>query len=406
MVEQVVIRGAGAVSALGYEAGAAAYAPGGPTFVERVFSPSSSPSPPGGAVPVAALPAATDADVAALRAEAALRPLDRAALLGVAAARRAVAAAGWQGAEVPIAVGIGSSRGATGRLEDAFAGFLAGGRTAPTTSPLTTPGNLAAAVAHDLEAHDGVASAAVSHSSTCSSAVQALGTAVAWLRAGLADRYLAGGTEAPLTAFTVAQLRAVGIYSPLAAEAWPCRPGAAEATGSDTFVLGEGAAVFALERAVPHVGDAVLAGVGFGFERAASRTGITPDGQHFQRAMRQALALAGRMPADVDAVILHAPGTRAGDTAELAAVRAVFGAHRPALLSNKWLLGHTLGAAGALNLDFALWLLRYPLVPAPAPSYAGFLTSPGITPPRPRRCILLNAAGFGGNAASVLVETL
>src|SRR5207237_3984286 len=129
----------------------------------------------------------------------------------------------------------------------------------------------------------------VSHSSTCSSALQALGTGLAWLRAGLADRYLAGGTEAPLTPFTVAQLRAVGIYSARPADDFPCRPGAASAS-ANTFVLGEGAAVFALERAVPRPGDLLLAGVGFGFERAASRTGITPTGDHFQQAMRQALA--------------------------------------------------------------------------------------------------------------------
>ena len=168
-------------------------------------------------------------------------------------------------------------------------------------------------------------------------------------------------------------------------------------------MLGEGAAVFALERAVPRPGDLVLRAVGFGFERAASRTGITPTGEHFQQAMRQALRLAGRGPAEVDAIVLHAPGTIAGDAAELAAVRAVFDDDLPALLSNKWLLGHTLGAAGALSLDFALWLLRNPLAPAPGPPYAGFLTETAV-PLRARRCVLVNAAGFGGNAACALVE--
>ncbi len=401
--ERVIIRGWGAVSALGFEAGPAGYAPDGPGFRDRPFAP------PGVTVAVAAVTAAVEAAVAALRHEAALRPLDRAALLGILAARRAMAAAGWDRTRPPaaadpeIAVGIGSSRGATGRLEDAFADFLTAGRTPPTTSPLTTAGNLAAAIAHDLERRGAAVGAAVSHSSTCSSALQALGTGLAWLRAGLADRYLAGGTEAPLTPFTVAQLRAVGIYSARAAADLPCRPGQAAAPPANTFVLGEGAAVFALERGVPPPGALVLSSVGFGFERAASRTGITPDGQHFQQAMRQALRLAGRAPETVDTLILHAPGTSAGDAAELAAVRAVFGAHRPELLSNKWLLGHTLGAAGALSLDFAQWLLRNPETAAPAPPYPGELSRWGGRG-RPRRCVLINAAGFGGNAACAVVE--
>lgn len=400
--EAIVIRGVGAASALGFED--AGYATAGPAFSARDFAP------PGVRLPVAAVPAEIERALTHLRTEPGLRVLDRAALLAVLAARRAVAAAGWAtDSDVPtaiprppIAVGIGSSRGATGRLEDAFVEFMTEGRATPNTSPLTTPGNLAAAVAHDLVRRGEAVAAAVSHSSTCSSALQALGTGLAWLKAGLADRYLAGGTEAPLTAFTVAQLRAVGIYSGLSADEWPCRPGQAGAV-ANTFVLGEGAAVFALERAVPRAGDCVLSAVGFGFEQAASRTGITPDGRHFQQAMRHALRLAGRDSADIDAIILHAPGTLAGDAAEVAAVRTVFGESAPALLSNKWLLGHTLGAAGALSVEFAWWLLRNPASAAPPAPFAGFLTAAAV-PFRPLRCVLVNAAGFGGNAASALVE--
>lgn len=278
---------------------------------------------------------------------------------------------------------------------------------APSTSPLTTPGNLASAVAHDFLGADG--GPVVSHSSTCSSALQALGTGLAWLRAGLADRYLAGGTEAPLTAFTVAQLRAVGIYSDLTANDFPCRPGWAPPDGApapNTFVLGEGAAVFALERARPQAGDVLLTAVGFGLERAPSRTGITPTGQHFQQAMHRALTLARLTPTDVDAIVLHAPGTTAGDAAELAAIAAVFGPAQPELLTGKHLTGHTLGASAALSLHYALWLLRAApevLPPLPYPNRLDSLSPGGAVRP-PRRRVLVNAAGFGGNAACALVE--
>jgi 3-oxoacyl-(acyl-carrier-protein) synthase len=396
--------------------------------------------------PVAQLPAAAETAVAALqRTHPAYRQLDRTVLLALLAARQATAEAGWtsetsgitivdQSASVSalvsdtslvetvlsndssatqpsttnhqqsaIAVSIGSSRGATERLEQFHAGFLADGMVPAAASPLTTLGNVASWVAFDVGSTDGTA---LSHSSTCSSAFQALGNAVAWLRAGMATRFLAGGTEAPLTDFTLAQMHALGIYSPFDATEWPCRPGAGRPS---TFVLGEGAAVFALEKVSASALAAepstkprfVLEGVGFGFEAIASKTGLSPDGQHFQLAIRHALQQAGRVPAEVDAVVLHSPGTPAGDASERAALRAIFGEELPPLLSNKWLLGHTLGASAALSLDFALHVLETQQWPS-----APFATDLAQAAPHPVRRILVNAAGFGGNAASVLVSKL
>ncbi|WP_426491208.1 beta-ketoacyl synthase N-terminal-like domain-containing protein [Hymenobacter sp. 102] len=407
-----VIRGRGRVSALGLALPTASEAPAS-SFITHATG-----------VPVAALPAPAEAAVAELRRHPSYRQLDRTVLLALLAARQATAQAGWKNDEMvsgelvsdvqeyhllnspthhftisPLAVSIGSSRGATGRLEEFHAGFLAEGSVPVAASPLTTLGNVASWVAYDAGQHGG---AALSHSSTCSSAFQALGNARAWLKAGMATRFLAGGTEAPLTDFTLAQMRAIGIYSPLAAADWPCRPGAGRPS---TFVLGEGAAVFALEQlsaaqVAAETGPLlVLAGVGFGFEAIGSKTGLSPEGQHFQQAMREALAQASLSPADIDAVVLHSPGTPAGDAAERAALRAVFGPTLPALLSNKWLVGHTLGASAALSLDFACHVLetqQWSSVP--------FVTDLASYGNKPIRRILVNAAGFGGNAASAVVE--
>ncbi|UOR06171.1 beta-ketoacyl-ACP reductase [Hymenobacter aerilatus] len=393
----IIIRGRGRVSALG----------------EQAF-PASSDSPfsthPNG-LPVATLPPATEAAVAELRrAHPAYRQLDRTVLLAILAARQAATDAGWNHDQQPttynqhaLTVSIGSSRGATHHLEQYHEEFLREGSVPAAASPLTTLGNVASWVAFDAGSADG---AALSHSSTCSSAFQALGNAVAWLRAGMADRYLAGGAEAPLTEFTLAQMQAIGIYSPFAAGTWPCRPGAGRPS---TFTLGEGAAVFALERvaattatteaAATHQPLFRLESVGFGFEAIGSKTGISADGQHFQKAMRQALQQAGRELHEVDALVLHSPGTPAGDAAELAAVQTVFSGSPPLLLSNKWLVGHTLGASAALSLDFALQILATQQWPvAPFPTYLA------TAPKQPIRRILVNAAGFGGNAASALVS--
>ncbi|WP_324671376.1 beta-ketoacyl synthase N-terminal-like domain-containing protein [Hymenobacter sp. GOD-10R] len=395
----IIIRGSGSVSALGL--GSAPYGAPEATFTARQLGSS--------AVAVAALPTAAEAALTALRQQhPTYRQLDRTVLLALVAARQAAAQAGWSGAEelASLAVSIGSSRGATGRVEQFHEQFLTEGTVPAAASPLTTLGNVASWVAYDASAHG---SAALSHSSTCSSAFQALGNALAWLRAGMAELFLAGGAEAPLTDFTLAQMQAIGIYSPFAAAEWPCRPGAG---APSTFTLGEGAAVFALEKASyqtiqqqklvrPNQPIFQLESVGFGFEAIGSKTGLSRDGQHFQTAMRQALRQANRRPDEVDALVLHSPGTPAGDAAERAAIQAVFGENTPPLTSNKWLLGHTLGASAALSLDYALHLLTTQTWPT-----APFATDLAPAPTRPLRRLLINAAGFGGNAASALVSLM
>ncbi|KAA9339291.1 beta-ketoacyl-ACP reductase [Hymenobacter busanensis] len=382
----VVIRGWGSISALGHA--------GLPPTCRPAFRLDAA-----SGLSVAALPAAAETALDQLRrSRPAYRALDRSVLLALWAAQQATAQAGWQPDDArPLAVSMGSSRGASERLETFHAEFLRNGTSPTAASPLTTLGNVASWVADAA----GAAAGAISHSSTCSTALQALGNAVAWLRAGMAERFLAGGTEAPLTAFTLAQMQALGIYSALPPDAYPCRPGAG---GSSSFVLGEGAAVLALEATTAEQlrpGDLLLESVGFGFEATGTKTGLTPHGLHFQQAMRQALAQAGRLPTDVDLILLHSPGTAAGDAAERAAVEHIFGADGPACTSNKWLLGHTLGASAALSLDFALHVLQGRLAPSALP-FESWLNM-RLAPQRVRR-ILVNAAGFGGNAASALVS--
>lgn len=397
--ELILLRGRGRVSALGTDN--QLYTAATPGFTLRRQGPAT--------LPVAALSNEVDDQLAALgQQHAAYRQLDRTVLLAILAARQASAQAGWTShPEAALAVSIGSSRGATGRLERHHHEFLTTGTTAVAASPLTTLGNVASWVAYDAGSTSG---AALSHSSTCSSAFQALGNAVAWLRAGMAERFLAGGAEAPLTAFTLAQMQALGIYSPWEVTQFPCRPGAGKPS---TFVLGEGAAVFALEKVSRAALQAEraqqaafqpafrLESMGFGFEAIGSKTGLSTQGHHFQAAMQMALRQAGCVPAAVDAVVLHSPGTPAGDAAERQAMRAVFGDNLPDITSNKWLLGHTLGASAALSLDYACHILAtqsWPAVP-----FATNLTS---VPSRPIRRVLVNAAGFGGNAASALVSAV
>jgi 3-oxoacyl-[acyl-carrier-protein] synthase II len=338
--------------------------------------------------------------------------LDRTVHLATYAARQAAASAGWH-MTADACVMVGSSRGATGLLERYHTEFLAGGegKTGPLTSPTTTLGNISNWVAQELHTEG----AACEMSSTCSTSAYALGTGLAWLQAGMGKRALVGGAEAPLTDFTIAQMRALRIYASDAECELPCRPCADESPRRNTMVLGEGAALLALERLDPDElarweermrqergevpSGSVLArvlGAGFSVEAIETNTSVSEEGNALRRSMRQALARAGRDAVDV--VVTHTPGTALGDRAELNAIRRVFGNRLPVLTSNKWLLGHTLGASGALGIEYALLILRtqrWVDYPYPVP----FQNAPCQV-----RTVMVNSVGFGGNAASILLS--
>ncbi|MGV3639958.1 MAG: beta-ketoacyl synthase N-terminal-like domain-containing protein, partial [Adhaeribacter sp.] len=280
-MSHIIIKGIGSVSPLGAEPAevAQAYSLGQPAFQLRPHQ--------GAMLPVGALPEQANDLLASLAAEKkAYQGLDRSVLMAIYAARQAVRAAGWQ-QESGIGVNIGSSRGATGLYEQYLEDYLAAGTVSPQASPVTTLGNVSSWVANDLQ----VQGPLISHSVTCSTALQALANGYAWLKAGLASRFLVGGAEAPLTGFTLAQMKAIGIYSP-DLQPYPCRPHNQECR--NTFVLGEGAALFALEAcssrdlAAASTPLTELEAVGFGFEAIGSKTGISREGGHFQQAIREA----------------------------------------------------------------------------------------------------------------------
>lgn len=300
-----------------------------------------------------------------------------------------------------VGVQMGSSRGATHLWESYHAEFIASGRVPVKTSPLTTLGNLGSWVGQHLGSHGWQAS----HSVTCSTGLHALAQAYAWLRAGLADHFVAGGAEAPLTPFTFQQMRALRILPPPEpALPRPCDPFSGSRTSG--MVLGEGAACFLLQRLSPAASDlrpptsvaspVFITGIGYAQESLTTATGIDPAGQGLEQAMR--MALGRYAPAEVDCVIAHAPGTRLGDAAELAALRAVFGDRLPVVLSNKAFTGHGLGAAGALSLSLALRILTQGIRP-PLPE----ILPAGAWPER-LRTVVVNAAGFGGNTVSILLS--
>lgn len=289
-------------------------------------------------------------------------------------------------------VNIGSSRGATQTWEAEFNNYLKHGKASPKTSPYTTPGNISSNIASLLTQECFV----VDHSVTCGSGLQAIANGAAWLQAGMIDTAIVGGTEAPLSPFTRAQMQALKITAH-AELAFPAKPLSTE-NPKTGMVLGEGAALFALGRAKEHpTADFFIDGIGLSNEKGTSASGITGEGKALYGSMKAALHQAQISKPDL--IITHAPGTEKGDSAELNAIRSLFGTNGPALYSNKHVLGHTLGASGTLSLVTACLILRNGLVPSlPYPHYGSEKNE------KAAKTILVNATGFGGNAISLLVR--
>ena len=338
---------------------------------------------------MAALDTETEKQIKALENEkTTYKGLDRSVLFALLVSRMAIADARWEGADA-FGVNFGSSRGATSLFEKYHQDFLEHSNTSTRTSPNTTLGNISSWVAHDLQTRG----PEISHSITCSTALHAVLNGIAWIQSGMTDRFLVGGAEAALTPFTLAQMRALKIYSE-GENPYPCRAlDLAKTTNS--MVLGEGAGAICLEAHPKQKPLALISGIGYATEPLEHSVSLSTDAQCFQRSMNN--ALGGLDPQDIDVVVMHAPGTIKGDLAEHQAIKEVFGNHMPALTTNKWKVGHTFGASGVLSMEMAILMMqKQTFIPVPYLKEQKFPSSIDR--------VMVNAVGFGGNAVSILLQ--
>lgn len=313
------------------------------------------------------------------------KALDDTVLYAIFSARKIVKKTGWTG---NIGINIGSSRGATALFEKYHKDFLndSEGKSAVLSSPTTTLGNISSWVADDLKS-TGIA---ISHSITCSTGLHSILNGIAWIKSGMAARFLAGASEIANTPFTIAQMKALQVYTPNHQTDYPCR-----ALDFDkkinTMAVGAGVNIFALSKDCDQA-LAYILGVGYANEPLTHGTSITDEGLCFQRSMRLALKSAGLEK--IDGIVMHATGTVKGDLAEYNAIKKVF-KKMPSLTSNKWKIGHTLGASGGHSLQLAIEMLRH----------QKFIYPPYTNniPPKKLQYIMVNAVGFGGNAVSIII---
>ncbi|GMG85000.1 beta-ketoacyl-[acyl-carrier-protein] synthase family protein [Paralimibaculum aggregatum] len=249
------------------------------------------------------------------------------------------------------------------------------------------------AVAAFLQRLCGLDGPAYTISTACSSSAKALVDAVQLIEAGLADAVLCGGVDS-LCRTSLAGFDALELVSRA-----PCRPCDA---ARDGLSIGEGAAFLLVERegSGPRL-------AGFGESTDGTSMSTPPeDGAGAHAAMAAALQRAGIAPAAVGYVNLHGTATPANDSAECAAVARLFGAQVP-VSSLKGLVGHTLGAAGAVEAVMALIAMEAGLLPGnaglatPDPEIACAVLAESREAPLSH--LLSNAFGFGGNNCALVL---
>jgi 3-oxoacyl-[acyl-carrier-protein] synthase II len=284
------------------------------------------------------------------------RRTDRFAQLAVAASREAVADAGLDIEAHPepqrIGVSVAAAIGGLGTIERAFTHLFESGpdRMNPFWITALIPNMAAGMVSIELGAKGPCATSCTA----CAASAMAIGDALLYIRTGMADVMLAGGSEAVITPLAFGAFAAIRAMSTRNDE--PERASRPFDAGRDGFVMGEGSGVLVLEE-LEHArsrGARIYAELlGYGLSADAEHvTATDQSGQSPGRAMRMAMADAGLAPSDIRYVNAHATSTPLGDEAETQALKWVFGeeeAYGIPVSSTKSMTGHMIGAAGAVE---------------------------------------------------------
>ncbi|MEB8336438.1 beta-ketoacyl-[acyl-carrier-protein] synthase family protein [Streptomyces endophyticus] len=330
-----------------------------------------------------------------------LDPAARMALTAVGEAldRAKLDPAEWDGSRV--AVVTGSSMGGEQTRQTAAERFASGGASSVSAYFLT--GFLPNMVCATIALHLGVTGPTLPVMTACAAGSSALGAARQLLTSGQCDIAVVCGVDASVLPLYVAGFAQLGALSD--------RRSCPFDADRDGFVIGEGAGALVLERAehaAARSAPRLASFVGYGTSTDAHHlVAPHPEARVAERAVRAALAEAGAAPGDVDHINAHGTSTPRGDAMEATLFARVF-PHRPPVTSAKGALGHTLGAAGAIEAALTVLALRDDVVPPTAG-----LTAPdpaldidavaGTARQQPTSLALSTSFGFGGHNSVILL---
>jgi nodulation protein E len=273
--------------------------------------------------------------------------IDRFAQFALIAAREAVAQSGIEWTpelQDSTAIVTGSCVGGKSTENQGFWDVYKMNRN--RVHPMTIPKTMANAGASCISLEFGITGPAFTISTACASSAHAIGQAFSMVRSGMCDVAITGGSEAAFSHGILKAWEAMRVVSPTV-----CRPFSRDRNG---MILGEGAAMLVIED-LDHArarGATPLAEiVGFGMSSDAHHI-TQPCAEGAAKAMRLALRDAGIGPEEIGYVNAHGTGTTANDCSETRALHLAFGDHarKLAISSTKAMHGHTLGAAGAIEM--------------------------------------------------------
>ena len=340
------------------------------------------------------------------------RRMSRFAQLAVAAARQAIDASGLEIGDHnrdDIAVVVNTGGGGLEEVATGEATYLehGGKRVSPFMVPMLSPSMAAC----QISIQNGIGGPVITSVAACASGVQAFVEAQRLIEHGDAEVVIAGGTESAIMPIAFAALANMGALSKRNDD--PTRASRPFDATRDGFVFGEAAGVVVVE-AAEHAearGAPILAEVAGGALTADAFhiSAPEPSGRGAARAMQRAVADAHLEMADVQYVAAHGTSTPLNDATETRAIRAAFGEHadRLAVSSNKSMLGHTLGAAGAMSALAAILAIREGVIPptinlqTPDPE-CDLDYVPNVARTSSVDVAIVNGFGFGGqNAVAV-----
>jgi len=343
-----------------------------------------------------------------------VRRRDRYEQLGTAAAQQALASSGLHVTDANahrIGVIVSSAIGGLRALQDAvIMNYTEGPRkVSPFLIPMLMSNGASGLIAID----HGIRGPCFSVASACASGADGIGMAWMMLRAGMIDACLAGGAEATITSTGVAAFDRIGAMT-RRNDDYSSVPQPFD-KNRDGLVMGEGAAVLALEResTARARGANILAELA-GYGSTADAYHVTaPDeqGEGGAAAIRGALEAAGANVEDVGYINAHGTGTPLNDRSETRAIKLALGdaAYRIPISSSKSMTGHMMGATGALEAIFCVQAVREGVLPptihyeTPDPE-CDLDYIPNDAREQRIDLALSNAFGFGGHNAVLAIR--
>lgn len=345
------------------------------------------------------------------------RRMDRCIQFGLVATREALDQAGFDGRmEGDLAERTGVILGTgIGGVNTMFENIITYANRGPDRiSPFFVPMSIANVAAGQIAITFGPLGPNFTTVSACATGGHAIGEAFETIRRDDADVMIAGGSEAPMHEALVGGFAAMKALSTRNGD--PAGASRPFDTGRDGFVIGEGAGVLVLEElehALARGAQPLAEIVGYGATADGSHITLpAPGGIGAVRAARRALVKAGLDAESIDHVNAHATSTPEGDKAELAAIRTILGerAAEVPVTANKSMIGHTLGAAGAIEAITSIQTIRTGTIPPtinldePDPHGAGMDLVPNAAVRRSVTTVLSNSFGFGGQNTALIIR--